>query len=166
MSDFNPSIFTHRQNQFHSLNKNNSASFDNIYTKSKPVKRSHSLKTIRSYNRDRLNAPVAVNSSQTKFNLSNDLIFQLEKHMLHSDLKRNSFRARNSTKNFVLNPIFDNETEDLASVEQQQTSSKLFKTNTILPKYEPKSFVKKYYLNEGSSRSGRKKSDRKMTDLW
>lgn len=36
-------------------------------------------------------------------------IAQFEKQLLYHDLKRNSFRARSATKEFVLNPIYDTE---------------------------------------------------------
>lgn len=36
-----------------------------------------------------------------------DILAKLESDMLHGNLKRDSFRSRSSTKNFVTNPIFD-----------------------------------------------------------
>lgn len=36
-----------------------------------------------------------------------EILKQLESRMLHSDLKRESFRARNGTRNFCLNPLFE-----------------------------------------------------------
>lgn len=39
----------------------------------------------------------------------NEKLFDIEREILHSDLRRNSFRSRNGLKNFVLNPIFDND---------------------------------------------------------
>lgn len=45
--------------------------------------------------------------SHSNFELPLEVIKQLERHSLHGNLKRDSFRSRNGTKNFVLNPIFD-----------------------------------------------------------
>lgn len=45
--------------------------------------------------------------SDSNFELPLEVINQLERHSLHGNLKRDSFRSRNGTKNFVLNPIFD-----------------------------------------------------------
>lgn len=39
----------------------------------------------------------------------NEKLFEFEREILHSDLRRNSFRSRNGLRNFVLNPIFDND---------------------------------------------------------
>lgn len=41
----------------------------------------------------------------------NEKLFDIEREILHSDLRRNSFRSRNGLKNFVLNPIYDNDDE-------------------------------------------------------
>lgn len=40
-------------------------------------------------------------------NLNSNVLRQYEAEMLFSDIKRDSFRPRSSTKNFALNPIFD-----------------------------------------------------------
>lgn len=40
-------------------------------------------------------------------NLNSNILNQFEAQMLFSDIKRDSFRPRTSTKNFALNPIFD-----------------------------------------------------------
>lgn len=39
--------------------------------------------------------------------LSDNVLVQFEAKSLHADLKRDSFRARNGTTNFALNPIYD-----------------------------------------------------------
>lgn len=45
------------------------------------------------------------------FSISKEVLAQLEQQMLHSDLKRDSFRARTATHNFVTNPIFEDSNE-------------------------------------------------------
>lgn len=46
-------------------------------------------------------------SSERDFSIPKEILKQFESQMLHSDLKRESFRARNGTKNFCLNPLFE-----------------------------------------------------------
>lgn len=46
-------------------------------------------------------------SSERDFSIPKEILKQLESQMLHADLKRESFRARNGTKNFCLNPLFE-----------------------------------------------------------
>lgn len=45
------------------------------------------------------------------FSISKEVLAQLEQQMLHNDLKRDSFRARTATHNFVTNPIFEDSNE-------------------------------------------------------
>lgn len=46
-------------------------------------------------------------SSERDFSIPKEILKQLESQMLHTDLKRESFRARTGTKNFCLNPLFE-----------------------------------------------------------
>lgn len=46
-------------------------------------------------------------SSERDFTLPKEVMRQLESQMLHADLKRESFRARTGTRNFCLNPLFE-----------------------------------------------------------
>lgn len=46
-------------------------------------------------------------SSERDFSIPVEILKQLESQMLHSDLKRESFRARTGTNNFCLNPLFE-----------------------------------------------------------
>lgn len=46
-------------------------------------------------------------SSERDFTIPKEILKQLESQMLHADLKRESFRARTGTKNFCLNPLFE-----------------------------------------------------------
>lgn len=46
-------------------------------------------------------------SSERDFSIPKDILRQLESQMLHADLKRESFRARTGTRNFCLNPLFE-----------------------------------------------------------
>lgn len=46
-------------------------------------------------------------SSERDFSIPKEILKQLESQMLHADLKRESFRARTGTKNFCLNPLFE-----------------------------------------------------------
>lgn len=41
-----------------------------------------------------------------------DKLSQLERHILHNNLRRNSFRSRIGLRNFALNPIYDNDEVD------------------------------------------------------
>lgn len=85
--------------------------------KSNPVKRSTSLNSLKRYkNTRRSDDERSIRSmtdghrspsSHSNFELPLEVINQLERHSLHGNLRRDSFRSRNGTKNFVLNPIFD-----------------------------------------------------------
>jgi hypothetical protein len=46
-------------------------------------------------------------SPESDVSIPIEIVRQLESQMLHSDLKRESFRARSGTKNFCLNPLFE-----------------------------------------------------------
>lgn len=46
-------------------------------------------------------------STESEVSIPKEILKQLESQMLYSDLKRESFRARNGTKNFCLNPLFE-----------------------------------------------------------
>lgn len=46
-------------------------------------------------------------SSERDFSIPKDILRELELQMLHGDLKRDSFRARSGTRNFCLNPLFE-----------------------------------------------------------
>lgn len=95
--------------------------FDNY--KSNPVKRSTSLNSLKRYKNTRSSHlsddERSVRSmtdgveyrSHSNFELPMEVINQLERHSLHGNLKRDSFRSRSGTKNFVLNPIFDERLE-------------------------------------------------------
>lgn len=87
--------------------------------KSNPVRRSTSLNSLKRYKNTRpshlSDDERSVRSmtdgfeykSNSNFELPLEVIKQLERHSLHGNLKRDSFRSRSGTKNFVLNPIFD-----------------------------------------------------------
>ncbi|KAJ6643313.1 hypothetical protein Bhyg_08273 [Pseudolycoriella hygida] len=89
--------------------------------KSNPVQRSTSLNSLRRYKNtrssnvsdDELSVKSMTNSfdyrrrRHSNFELPVEVINQLERHTLHGNLRRDSFRSRSGTKNFVLNPIFD-----------------------------------------------------------
>ncbi len=51
-------------------------------------------------------------NSNSKSDVSKKVLLQLEEQFLHSDLKRDSFRARTGTRNFVLNPLFEDKSPD------------------------------------------------------
>lgn len=91
---------------------------------SRQVKRSVSLNSLRSYNhlRQGTASDLHYNSERSNYTTSNrssvssveipaNIIAELEVAMLHGNLKRDSFRSRSSTKNFVTNPIFDERQE-------------------------------------------------------
>lgn len=76
------------------------------------VLRSMSLKKLKSnnsvYNESYKKPSVKRPHSISDFNnLNSNVLNQFEAQMLFSDIKRDSFRPRTSTKNFALNPIFD-----------------------------------------------------------
>lgn len=57
-----------------------------------------------SYTKPIVKRPHSISDFQ---NLNSNILNQFEAQMLFSDIKRDSFRPRTSTKNFALNPIFD-----------------------------------------------------------
>lgn len=89
--------------------------------KSNPVKRSTSLNSLRRYKNVRsshvsddersVRSDGITYKSSSHFELPPEAINQLERHTLHGNVKRDSFRSRSGTKNFVLNPIFDERLE-------------------------------------------------------
>lgn len=62
-------------------------------------------------------------SSERDFSIPKEILKQLESQMLHGDLKRESFRARNGTNNFCLNPLFE-EGFTLKSIETSENGQK------------------------------------------
>lgn len=52
-----------------------------------------------------------------------DRLSQLERHILHNDLRRNSFRSRSGLRNFALNPIFDN--DEVGGYDEESRPSKM-----------------------------------------
>lgn len=62
-------------------------------------------------------------SSERDFSIPKEILKQLESQMLHGDLKRESFRARNGTNNFCLNPLFE-EGFTLKSIEKSENGQK------------------------------------------
>lgn len=87
-----PKYFTMKpKNDSYSLINNNGSG---------EIKRSMSLCSLRTYEMK--------NNEIIKNRLSDRNTFaQFEKDALHSDIRRNSFSSRSGTKNFVLNPLFD-----------------------------------------------------------
>lgn len=65
-------------------------------------------------------------SSERDFSIPKEILKQLESQMLHADLKRESFRARNGTKNFCLNPLFEEGFGTKLSDAENKTSSMEF----------------------------------------
>ena len=65
-------------------------------------------------------------SSERDFSIPKEILKQLESQMLHADLKRESFRARNGTKNFCLNPLFEEGFGTKLSDVENETSSMEF----------------------------------------
>lgn len=106
--------------QFHyRTNPSWSWSTINRLNKSNPVRRTSSLRSVQSrlsvlsYDNDD-----DVESSRSwklssHVDIPNSILEQFEKQLLHKDFKRDSFRALSkTTKEFVLNPIFDKETDN------------------------------------------------------
>lgn len=79
-------------------------------------------------------------NSESSFNLSKKILLQFEEDMLHSDLKRDSFRARTATRNFVLNPLF----EDKSSAENNQAQ---FSSDTLSREKSEKEISNKFDIN-------------------
>lgn len=104
--------------------------------KSNPVKRSTSLNSLKRYKNTRSSDDERSIRSMTdgleysrshrshsNFELPMEVINQLERHSLHGNVRRDSFRSRTGTKNFVLNPIFDERFES-------ECDDEVFDTNT------------------------------------
>lgn len=75
-------------------------------------------------------------SSERDFSIPKEIVRQLESQMLHSDLKRDSFRARNGTRNFCLNPLFEEnfvtKSTDIEShLNSEENSRHVFKHQTL-----------------------------------
>lgn len=94
--------------------------------KSNPVKRSTSLNSLKRYKNTRSShlsddersvRSMTDGRSHSNFELPMEVINQLERHSLHGNLRRDSFRSRSGTKNFVLNPIFDERFEPVGDDE-------------------------------------------------
>lgn len=78
---------------------------------------------------------ISRDSSERDFSLPKDIVRQLESQMLHSDLKRESFRSRNGTKHFCLNPLFE---ENFAQKSDEvENKSKLVEKSQNTPKRLP-----------------------------
>lgn len=78
----------------------------NIKSFDSNMKRSMSLCSIRTYMRsaNELND----NGNIVSGNQQNEsVVAHIERNALHSDIRRNSFSSRNGTRNFVINPLFD-----------------------------------------------------------
>lgn len=84
-----------------------------------PLKRSHSMCSVRTYGlRKRMNRHDYADSSQYTFDQpyekpqhkhqphGGQIIAQLERDTLHSDIWRSSFSSRRGTQNFVINPLY------------------------------------------------------------
>lgn len=66
---------------------------------------------------------ISRDSSERDFSIPKEILKQLESQMLHADLKRESFRARNGTKNFCLNPLFEEGFGTKLSDDENKTNS-------------------------------------------
>lgn len=65
------------------------------------------LEKLLNSNFDTLSVSSRNSRDSSEPDLPKEILKQLESQMLHSDLKRESFRARNGTRNFCLNPLFE-----------------------------------------------------------
>lgn len=71
----------------------------------------------------------ASSNADSEVDIPASVISQFEQEMLHSDFKRDSFRARNSsTRQFVLNPIFDESSSPVCFNEQPFESQEKSRT--------------------------------------
>lgn len=135
VSDFHPFFKQNYRNSFsdkYNTYKHCSSSSNTrpASAESKLVKRSFSLNSLRGFKRpiQRKNIPheeyndrniltgsnrslANHHSESNDFELPSNIIAQLEESMLHRNLKRDSFRSRNGTNNFVVNPIFNEKNE-------------------------------------------------------
>uniref|UniRef100_A0A6B2EAS7 Putative conserved secreted protein n=1 Tax=Phlebotomus kandelakii TaxID=1109342 RepID=A0A6B2EAS7_9DIPT len=76
-----------------------------------------------------------------------------EAQMLHNDLRRNSFRSLKGTSNFVLNPIFDDPTEeeDMDPLQRLKSTSSVSVLDTRLRDSDTESDVSwRFFAGEGS----------------
>lgn len=109
--------------------------------KSNPVQRSTSLNSLSRYKNLRSSQASdderSIRSmtegieyrSSSNFELPLEVINQLERHSLHGNIRRDSFRSRNGTKNFVLNPIFDERFE--SDGDKPEGDDEVFNTSTV-----------------------------------
>lgn len=78
----------------------------------------------------------ASSNADSEVDIPASVISQFEQEMLHSDFKRDSFRARNSsTRQFVLNPIFDESSNPInhpeEPIEHPEKSRTLPRSSTL-----------------------------------
>lgn len=103
------------------------STFQQSWNLSNPVRRTNSLNTVTlrssplhdatsQFKKKSVNSVLYKSSGTRPMSMSQSsspnhrILTQFEKQLLHKDLKRNSFRAISSTtKDFVLNPLFDSE---------------------------------------------------------
>lgn len=75
----------------------------------------------------------ASSNADSEVDIPPSIISQFEQEMLHSDFKRDSFRARNSsTRQFVLNPIFDESSSN--TIQLQEDSIEPSEKSRTLPR--------------------------------
>lgn len=78
------------------------------------------LEKLLNSNFDTLSLTSRISRESSEPDVPKEILRQLESQMLHSDLKRESFRARNGTRNFCLNPLFEEnfvvKTDDIQSI--------------------------------------------------
>lgn len=123
--------------------KTNNQSYDEESTKSTY---SNSLKS----NKSRNSSNITSSSTRTTrtYELPDNILLQLEHQMLHSDLKRDSFRARNSSRHFALNPIFDE--QYIQSKPQLPLSPLQPSLSSSPPTHDNDINLNKFYINSNN----------------
>ena len=79
---------------------------DKYYTLEKRSNKSKMMKTMRLTHQPG-------DKRLTDESIGDSVFAHIEKHALHSDIRRNSFSSRNGTLHFVLNPLFDRNGDNL-----------------------------------------------------
>uniref|UniRef100_A0A034VWA5 Uncharacterized protein n=1 Tax=Bactrocera dorsalis TaxID=27457 RepID=A0A034VWA5_BACDO len=106
-----------------SLRSWRSASVADNYSETLPSRRT--LSSLSFYNNTN-NTPLNSSNSKNLVLSNSNILAQFEKQLLHKDLKRNSFRAISvTTKDFVMNPLYESENTTTAFTDPNKDKSKL-----------------------------------------
>lgn len=143
MSDLDQ--FNKIESKANPLSETKSINYYSIFEnyQSNPVQRSSSLNSLKRYKNVRSSHKSdderSIRSmtdgieykSQSQLELPLEVVNQLERYALHGNVRRDSFRSRSGTKNFVLNPIFDERDDE----ENDGGNDEVFNKNSEVVKH-------------------------------